>query len=309
MLAVFVLTFLVVADAPRSQVNGTTAVNAARAIGTGGAIAVAVVAVAISVTLQPLQFRMVQLMEGYWPIGRRGLIFRFFVGIQRRRYERCQSKLTHPGSGSAAGRRAAEERISNALNRLTERFPSPDRLLPTGLGNVLRSAEDRVGARYGIESVTIWPRLFPLLPAELQASIEDEVIQLDVSVRLAVTWLGTATVSSVLLVSDLEHLVRNPGWVLIVALLWLLAWLSYLAAIESAIAHGIDIEVAIDLHRHLVVDAMRLPSTTRLSEDRRVFKKLCRLFVTYDPDHGFEFEFRDPTDPPVFPADRLNARL
>jgi len=307
MVAVFVVAFLVVADAPRRQLNIAAVVHTARTIGTGGAIVVAGVAVAIAITLQPLQFRLVQLLEGYWPIGRHALIFRLFVRIQRCRHERQRSKLTHSGAGSVAARRAAEERMIKAEHRLRERFPSPERLLPTALGNVLRSAEDRVGARYGIESVTIWPRLFPLLPAELRSSIEDEVTQLDVSVRLAVTWLGTAVMGSLIVLLDYSHLVRNPGWILLVALLWLLAWLSYLAAIEAAVAHGTDIEVALDLHRHLVIDAMRLPPTARLSEERRVFKKLCRLFVTYDPHHGFELEFRAPTDPPGIPADHLTG--
>lgn len=309
MLAVFVLAFLVVANAPRAPLNGATVLQAVHTIDARGAIVVAVVSVAISLSLQPLQFRLVQLLEGYWPIGRRGLVFRFFVGIQRRRYEGQLSKLTSSGAGSPAARRASVERMTNAKNRLRERFPSPDRLLPTGLGNALRSFEDRVGARYGVQAVTIWPRLFRLLPAGLQASIEDEVTQLDVSARLAVTWLVTAATGSGILLLDLPHLVRNPTWLLVVAMLWLLAWLSYLAAIEAAVAHGIDVEVAIDLHRHLLIDAMRLPGTARLSEERRLFKRLCRLFATDDPNHGFELEFRDPADPFVFPTSHENGRL
>ncbi len=85
-----------------------------------------------------------------------------------------------------------EERAQRAETFLRERFASPERLLPTALGNVLRSAEDRAGVRYGADSVVVWPRLFPLLPEQLARSVEDEVTQLDVSARLTVTWAAAA---------------------------------------------------------------------------------------------------------------------
>jgi hypothetical protein len=60
--------------------------------------------------------------------------------------------------------------------------------------------------------------------------------------------------------------------------------LSYQSAVESAIAQGVDLEVAIDLYRSRVVDAMRLYPTTSLEEERRVFGELCELFQT--PSHS-----------------------
>jgi hypothetical protein len=177
--------------------------------------------------------------------------------------------------------------------RLRARFPEEGRLLPTSLGNALRSAEDRAGRRYGLESVTIWPRLYPLLPAEFRDTLEDEVTQLDVSARLSVTWGATASIAGLLLLTDSHALRSSPVWILVPFGLWVLSWLSYKAAVESALAHGIDLEVAIDLHRSLVLRAMRLPPTTRLSEERRLFKRLSRFFITYDPNHGYELEFVD----------------
>lgn len=109
------------------------------------------------------------------------------------------------------------------------------------------------------------------------------------------TWLAAAIVSSGIVLSRPALAVEHWGWLLIVAALWLLAWLAYRSAIESAEAQGVDIEVAIDLYRHNLVEAMRLPETRSLSEDRTVFPVLCKLFTTYESDHDIELDFRSST--------------
>ena len=292
LLAVAFVAFLLVAKAPTASMSLKTITATAKAIGGSGAVVITGIAIAVAVTLQPLQFRLVQILEGYWPSGPLRMLFRVGVRVQRWRYERLQDQLTGAvNHRHEAARRSSEERISVAETRILERFPDEDRLLPTALGNALRSAEDRAGRRYGAEAVVLWPRLFPLLPARLRADIEDEVTQLDVSARLAVTWATTAVISSTIVLLHPVKAADNWGWVAIVAAVWLLAWLSYQSAIESAIAHGLDIEVALDLHRSLVVSAMRLPEPARLSSEQRVLTMLCRLYRTYDEDHKIELHF------------------
>ena len=292
LLAVGAVVFLAAARAPSTTLTWQLVTTTVNQLGTTGALAVSILGIAIAVTLQPLQFRFVQLLEGYWPIGRRGLIFRAGVRVQHSRYQRLQKRLvSHAIPRNTGELRATSERMQSAETRLRERFPDPERLLPTSLGNVLRSAEDRVGRRYGLESVTIWPRLFPLLPADLRAAIEDEVTQLDVSARLALTWSGAATAATIIMLNDASAALAHPAWLAVVAGLWLLGWLSYLSAVESALAHGQDIEVALDLHRGLVIEAMRLPPPPRLSQERRIFRRLCRLFQTYEAGHSIEFDY------------------
>lgn len=291
-LAVSTVVFMFLADAPRHDLSWQVIVTVAESLGGPGLVVLTGAAVAVAISLAPLQFRLVQLLEGYWPGGQMTWFFRAGLAIQRWRLQRLEERqVIAVEPRSDAKQRALLERAGDAEQRIRERFPEPDRLLPTGLGNVLRSAEDRAGIRYGVETVTIWPRLFAVLPKDVQESIEDEVVQLDVSSRLAVTWSLTAVTGSALLALHPVAAWTHPGWLLLVASLWGLAWLSYRAAIESALAHGLDVEVAIDLHRDLVVQAMRLAPTERLSQERRVFRTLNRLFLAYESGHGIELHF------------------
>ncbi len=49
-----------------------------------------------------------------------------------------------------------------------------EHLMPTRLGNVLRASEMYAYERYAIEEITIWPRLVPVLPAELIGHIDEK---------------------------------------------------------------------------------------------------------------------------------------
>ncbi|MGG5259081.1 hypothetical protein [Phycicoccus avicenniae] len=306
LLAVWVLATMLLVGAPSKDLTWTSVTSAFAALNVKEVGLVTVTAIALAVTLQPLQFRMVQLLEGYWPVSSHGWAYRLGLWRQTRRFTRLEGRLsvTEDPSRGAAQQRALEARAEAAMDRLEERFPSEDRLLPTALGNALRAAEDRSGRRYGLQSVVVWPRLYPLLPAHHRSSIEDEVTQLDVSSRLAVTWSFTGLLASAIVLRDLQAALQNPRWWLVVGAIWALAWLSYHAAVESAVAHGLDIEVAFDLYRSYVVEAMRLPASSTLSEERRVLAGLTTLFETYDETHDIELIYRK--DHPV--ADRADHR-
>jgi hypothetical protein len=295
LLAVGAITFLVAADAPAQPFTWNRAETAAERIGTSGAVFITAVSIALAISLQPLQFRLVQLLEGYWPAWVPLLVARVGIASETRRRDRIIKRISMPSAlSSGPAQTAAEEKSQTAEIQVRERFPSEDRLLPTALGNALRASEDRVGQRYGLESVIIWPRLFRVLPREFQEALDDEVTQLDVSARLTVTWSIAAAVGSVVVLRDPHALAEHPAWGAIVACVWLLARLSYSSAVESALAHGSDVEVAIDLYRDRVVEAMRLPPTRKLSQDRRVFAQLCRLFQTHGPSSQ-ELHFRTDT--------------
>ncbi|MFG6490816.1 hypothetical protein [Microbacterium sp. P03] len=283
-LAVGVLVFLIAADAPSTPLTLGTIQAGAAAVGAVGVIIIFAVSAAVAISLQPLQFRLVQLLEGYWPAWFPLWIARVGVRLEMCRRDRVSSRLQstrRPTSEAAAI--TGRERKQAAETQLRQRFPADDRLLPTALGNALRAAEDSVGKRYGLESVVMWPRLFQVLPERVRAGVDDEVTQLDVSVRLAVTWTAAGVASSFLLLRDWSSLATYPLWVLVPVGIFVLARLAYQSAVESAIAHGGDLEVAVDLYRARVIDAMRLRPTTSLQQEIDVFGELTELFQSTSP--------------------------
>ena len=128
----------------------------------------------------------------------------------------------------------------------------------------------------------------------MAAGIEDEVTQLDVSVRLVLTWMIAGLFGVGLLAADPAAVGHHPGWVLVVAAMFLMAHLSYRGAIESALAHGRDIEVAIDLYRGLVLDNARLVIPDRLSIERQRFADLIALYQSDQADEPAELLYRGP---------------
>ena len=128
-------------------------------------------------------------------------------------------------------------------------------------------AEERVGSRDGLDSRATRRRLFPLLPKEYAQGLEDEVTQLDMSVRLTVTWALAGAVAAWIICSDPASARRHPAWLIVVAGLFIFSRTSYRAAIESALAHGQDIEVTLDLYRDRVLEVCGCPSRVTYSKN------------------------------------------
>ncbi len=74
------IVFLLTADAPRTPLGWELILTTAEKVGVVGGVATTALAVALSVSLQPLQFRLVQLLEGYWPGGHTGPVYRQGLG-------------------------------------------------------------------------------------------------------------------------------------------------------------------------------------------------------------------------------------
>lgn len=208
---------------------------------------------AVSLVVHPLQLSLVRLLEGYWPNrGPWRLLssWRIERHRQRRKLLKDQTRIPRTPDGEVD---PDKERAAAAANRqLSLQYPLPDRVMPTRLGNVLRAAEDRAGERYGLDTVLVWPRLVPLLSENLTAALEDARNQIDVAARFAVTF-GLAVVVALALFA------AHGWWSLVGVGAILLAQLSYLAAVNAAVAYGKLMETAFDLHRFDLRKALHVP--------------------------------------------------
>jgi hypothetical protein len=163
---------LLASGAPGSAPDVAKLVAAARDPGGGVALLLVAGLLALALVVHPLQLTLVRLLEGYWgdPSRARSLAA-WCTARQARRRQALVDALRFEGEGQPDA--AALQRMQSSAAALLQGFPSPERLMPTALGNVLRAAEDRPQRAYGLDGVTIWPRLFPLLPEAMKGLLAD----------------------------------------------------------------------------------------------------------------------------------------
>lgn len=232
----------------------------------------------IALIAEPLQVSLIRLLEGYWgespvvrPLAAPGKAFHRW---RRDRLDRKQRRPT--GSGGQAASPARQAAREEAARKLRD-YPPRAAILPTQLGNILRSAEHRAGSRYGLEATTAWPRLYPLVGDRLTAVLDDRRDQLDLAVRFCAAF-GLATVLSV-------YCLAGHGWWLAVAAGTLAgALLCYRGALSAAAAYGEAIEAAFDLYRFDLLEAMHLALPSDLASERAANERLS-LFLAQPTEY------------------------
>jgi len=233
-----------------------------------GEVVVLVLAVTLlAVVLQPLQLAMMHLAEGSWPGG---------VGTRwARRWQLGRKKRLTMAAQLPAGPELTDEAIQRAgaaVYQLRRRFPMPNHLLrPTSLGNVLAAMEDGAGRAYGLDAVTAWPRLYPILGDQSKSLVDDRRDALDAAVRMAVTMTVTAIASLVLLL-------WSGWWLLLVLMPLSVAGLAYNGAVQAALAYAETVYVAFDLHRADLLTALRMAPPAQQDAERILNEQWCDLW-------------------------------
>lgn len=210
---------------------------------------------------------MMHVAEGSWPAG---------VGIRwARLWQLGRKKRLTKAAQLPAGLELTDEAIQRAgaaVYQLRRRFPVPDHLLqPTALGNVLAAMEDGAGRAYGLDAVTAWPRLYPILGEQTKALIDDRRDALDAAVRMAVTMAVTAIASLVLLL-------WSGWWLLLVLMPLSVAVLAYNGAVQAALAYAETVYVAFDLHRADLLTALRMDPPAQQDAERILNEQWCDLW-------------------------------
>jgi hypothetical protein len=249
------------------QIRFTAAWATASHLGLGEVVLTALAVAMLAVVLQPLQLAMVGLAEGSWPgwIGTKWA--RQWQKNRRNRLGRTEQLPTGTELTDEAIQRAGA-----AGYQLRRRFPGPEHLLlPTALGNVLAAMTDRAGRPYGLDAVTAWPRLYPVLGEQVKSLVDDRRDTLDAAVRMAATMAVTAIASFVLLL-------QSGCWILIVLIPVGVAVLAYNAAVQAALAYSEIVHVAFDLHRADLLTALRMELPRRQDIEQNLNQQWCDLW-------------------------------
>ena len=249
---------------PGRRIRFTTAWATASHLSLSEVVMVALAIALLAVILQPLQLALVNLAQGSWPA---------WLGAH---LGPAAAKEPQGPPGQGAQLPPGPELTSEAIQRagtagyqLRRRFPVPDHLLqPTALGNVLAAMQDSAGRAYGLDAVTAWPRLYPVLGEQCRTLVDDRRDTLDAAVRLAATMAVTALASLVLLLGQ--------AWWTMLALIPLgVAVLAYNAAVQAALAYAETVHVAFDLHRADLLTALRMDPPGRQDAERILNEQWC----------------------------------
>lgn len=257
-------------------------ISAVSDLGIAGGVVLALLVLIVAVLLRPFQIATVQLIEGYW--RRDGFVGLLAIERHSRRASlgavRRRTRLIGPSQSDfasvAAHARALRKKndLQRRADEIGEQYPHRQEwILPTRLGNLLRRAETTAGERYGLDTVTSYPRLYPHLSTRLDEQIVEQLNVIDVTATFVIVFLTEAAVSAPLLA-------RGDGWSLVPLVSVGVAVLSYRGACSAAALYGRQLAAAYDLHRFDLLAAMRLPLPVDSASEQALNAKVNRLFST-----------------------------
>lgn len=275
----------------------------------GNLALIILVSIAVGVAVHPIQYALVQFLEGYWGTGRLAQRARAARMMRyRRRYDLLregpgpQAEIQLQEADAAKTRLDPEERIRLVSRRdesirLRDGYPggypkSDDDIMPTRLGNVLRRYERLAGYQYQLDAVEVLRHVALVAPPGHVDYLDDQRELLDLSVRMCVTSIVAALIS-------IAFLWHHGPWLAIALIPYSLAYLSYRGAVVVAHEYGAAMSTLIDLDRFALYDYLRMPRPADTEAERVANAQLMRLLrhnpranLTYEypqaPDHASE---------------------
>ncbi len=169
-------------------------------------------------------------------------------------------------------------------------YPETHKVLPTRLGNMIRSFEDYPWRQYHMASVTLWSRIIGVAPKEYVAMADDAKTSLDFFLNCSflsavfVVWLLTTG-----FIFHVPFVSTRAFWLWLVELAFftfLLIW-CYQAAIVSAAAWGEQVKGVFDLYRFDLLRSLGykdVPATRE--EERQLWESISTQMLLGDAEEG-----------------------
>jgi hypothetical protein len=165
-------------------------------------------------------------------------------------------------------------------------FPKSTLILPTKLGNIIRAFEYYPDREYGMDAVTIWPRLIAKIDSAYAASIDDAKTAFDFLINISFL----SAVSSLLQVAA-GLCYRKPfvsqgellTWLLLLIITAASAVVFYRLSFSRAAEWGETVKGAFDLYRKDLLTQLgyELKVTTR-DEERTLWDQISKQMIFGD---------------------------
>ncbi len=211
---------------------------------------------------------------------------------QQRRYRQRVENLTNRIAKSRADekhipytqreslwqhRETLVEQRNQLLGELLLFYPVSDwRVLPTRLGNVLAAAEDHPQRLFGIDAVTLWPYLGPVLTQTGYAKfVEREKAVFDLLLNSTVL---TGAFGLVLLTADYLTVGRSVILLYEFGLVAAATAALHYFTIQGAIGWGTTIRAAYALHRKELREHLGLSEPQSYDEERALWKRASQFY-------------------------------
>ncbi|HXQ71002.1 MAG TPA: hypothetical protein VN844_10970 [Pyrinomonadaceae bacterium] len=184
-------------------------------------------------------------------------------------------------------------------------------ILPTRLGNAIRSFEYYSHREYGIDSIEIWPRLVAVIPKEYAVSIDDSKTTFDFMLNSSLLSLLLCVLilfSGLLYPASLLSLWNAAYWILTVVALGLLAYFFYRLSINRAHAWGLLIKSAFDLYRWELLKKLGYAQQPKHRlEERELWGEISRQAIYGDRFDKRMLEYSE-SSPLPFPSLQSETR-
>jgi hypothetical protein len=277
-------------------------------LGLGGAAGLVLLSVVLGLVLHPVQFSLVQFLEGYWGVSRLARRMRFlrirshWLRLSKLRDElvRLNDQIVELDEQRRGTRGKEYDRLTMSIIELTSQHDeilrvtgtsptTPTAVMPTRLGNVLRRYEWNVGKAYGIDAVSTIPYLSRVSDPGDMDYVNDQRSLVDLAVRMTVVcMLATAL--------TVAFLARHGLWLLLAVLPYAAGYLCYRGAVVVAASYGRSLGVLVTLNRFALYDRLRLPPINDLDAERTRNKQLMTL-LRHDSGAGISMTYRTEQPP------------
>ncbi|MDG4832979.1 hypothetical protein O7627_27275 [Solwaraspora sp. WMMD1047] len=266
-LLVIYLWLLIGSGAWHGSPNWTSAARGISSLGIRGAALVAILGITLGLVLHPLQFTMVQLLEGYWGTGQIAQEVRArSIRRHRRRLQALNELVDEAGelAESSPEHSLSRDRLrslAHEAQRARQAYPAYlEEVMPTRLGNMLRRYEVGVGRPYGANLPEITPMLAVVAPPAHMAYVNDQRATMDLTVRICL-------VSLIACVATVVFLWDDGTWLLLALVPYGVVYLSYRGAVITASHYGSALVTLMALNRFTLYERLRLKAPEDSAEE------------------------------------------
>jgi hypothetical protein len=199
--------------------------------------------------------------------------------------------------------RAKRQKAYADLQQMEVRLPyHKEYLLPTQLGNVLRASELYSWELYKLEGITLWPRLYKILPENITYDLEEKnnhlMFLLHSSLLSFMIGISALLITILRFGSNFARLAMVSGtnrsfpsndifiqnlfswnYFILGIIFVLVGYFIYRISLKTAEDFGLIVRSGYDLYRHDLLKQLKQPIPDRLKDERKTWAKISELLI------------------------------